>query len=287
MKKVVLICGLALAGAFTFAPVARVQAQIDMPAPSPTATLSQKIGLTNVTIAYSRPSAKGRKVFGDLVPFGELWRTGANAATKITFADEVTINNQKVPAGDYSLYTIPTASDWTIVLNKNTKNWGTDGYKQEEDVVRFTVKSEKSSNAVESFTMNIANNAMNSSDIELAWENTLVRFKVTAEVDSRVMEQIKAKTSPKKDAGTYYQAARYYFDTDKDLKQALEWVSKSVELEPERYWVVLLKANIQVKLKDYKGAVETAKKAKDLAAKDNDNGYVRMSQKIIDEYSKK
>ena len=287
MKKVVLICGLALAGAFTFAPVARVQAQIDMPAPSPTATLSQKIGLTNVTIAYSRPSAKGRKVFGDLVPFGELWRTGANAATKITFADEVTINNQKVPAGDYSLYTIPTASDWTIVLNKNTKNWGTDGYKQEEDVVRFTVKSEKSSNAVESFTMNIANNAMNSSDIELAWENTLVRFKVTAEVDSRVMEQIKAKTSPKKDAGTYYQAARYYFDTDKDLKQALEWVSKSVELEPERYWVVLLKANIQVKLKDYKGAVETAKKAKDLAAKDNDNGYVRMSQKITDEYSKK
>lgn len=287
MKKVVFACALAMAGVFCIVPTAQVKAQIDMPAPSPVATLSQKVGLTDVTIAYSRPSAKGRKVFGDLVAFGEMWRTGANAATKLTFADAVTINGQKVPAGSYSLYTIPTATDWTIVINKNTENWGTDGYKQEEDLLRFTVKSEKNTNAVETFTMGIANNTMNTSDIELSWENVIVRFKVTAEVDSRVMEQIKTKTSPKKDAGVYFQAARYYYETDRDLKQALEWVSKSIELESSRYWVVLLKANIQVKLKDFKGAVETAKKTKELAEKDGNKDYVRMADKIISDNSSK
>ena len=174
-----------------FVSVSVAFGQIQTPASSPTATISQKVGLTDVKIEYSRPNAKGRKVMGDLVPFnGEVWRTGANASTKISFSDDVTVGSTKLTKGTYALYTIPGAQQWTIILNKNTSLWGSDGYKAEEDAVRINVKPETVSPRVETFTMNLANTKDESGEVEVVWENTRVAFTFTMDTDKKVMASI-------------------------------------------------------------------------------------------------
>lgn len=184
MKK--LLFNLLAFGALTIFAAGGVQAQNDKPQPSPAATITQKIGLTEVTVNYSRPSARNRQIFGDLVPYGKPWRTGANAATTITFKDAMTVEGNKVPAGEYALYTIPGKNEWTVVLNKNTKLGGETGkYNNAEDVARFKVKPEQLPSEVETFTINFADLTTYGAVVELKWENTGVRFKVESNPDGK------------------------------------------------------------------------------------------------------
>jgi len=269
--------GMLVAGTF-------LQAQINTPQPSPLSTVTQKVGLTDVTISYSRPGAKQRKVFGDLVPFDKLWRTGANKATKISLSDSVTINKVKLPKGDYSLLTIPGQKEWTIILNKDAELSGTSGYDQSKDVTRFTVPS-STAPFTETFTINFANLTGTSADVEISWETTKVSFTVDANPDSKVMKSIQSSlTVP---PFNYYQAARYYYDTNRDMKQALEWINKSIDNGFETFWVLRQKSLIQAKLGDYAGAVATAERSLELAKKDGNDDYVKMNTESIAEWKSK
>ncbi|GIV32593.1 MAG: hypothetical protein KatS3mg031_0128 [Chitinophagales bacterium] len=261
-----------------------LRAQLDIPRPSPLGRLSQEVGLNEITIEYSRPGVKGRVIFGDLVPYGKLWRTGANAATKIILKDDAKFEGLDIPKGEYSLLTIPGETEWTIIINKDaTASVRT--YDQAKDQVRFKVKPQRINDKVETMTFLISNVKMDQADIELMWENTKVSFKMTTEVDSKVMKQIEEAMKGISPA-TYYRAASYYFETGKDLNKALEWVNKALESE-QKFWMLHTKAKIQAALGDYKGAIETAKKSKELAIKENNDDFVALNDKLIAELSKK
>jgi tetratricopeptide (TPR) repeat protein len=260
--------------------------QIDTPRPSPIGTVTQKTGLAEFTVTYSRPSAKGRKVFGDIVPFNEMWRFGANMATILKSNEEFSIQGNKIPAGEYSFFAIPGETEWTLILNKTAKMSGTSGYKQEEDALRFKVKPETTPYKTETFTIGFANIRDNAATIEVSWENTKVSFDVNVEYDAKVMKQIDdVMAGPS--AGAYNTAASYYFNNNKDMKKALEYVNKALEKGGDKYWILTLKAQIQASLMDYKGAVETANKAIVLAKADEDNSYVNSNTARIAEWTPK
>lgn len=264
-----------------------VFAQIDVPAPSPLSTIEQKVGLSNLAIEYSRPSVKGRKIFGDLVPMGEMWRWGANASTKFRTSDDITIEGHDVPAGEYALYAIPGESEWTIIIHKNTSYWGTGGdkYSTDEDLVRFQVKqNSKYPVATETMTFQFSDITSSGCAIEFLWENTQLKIKVETNVDKLVMKEIETKMKGVSSA-TYFQAARYYYDNDKDINKAYEWVKLSL-VDNEKFWMVRLQALIEAKMGDYKSAIATAKKSLELAKQANNQDYVRMNEKSIEEWSK-
>lgn len=282
MKNLLLVCGL-VAASFS------LQAQIKTPAPSPVCKMNQEVGLIKVDIEYSRPSARGRKVFGDVVQFGEMWRTGANASTKVTFSDEVIVGtDQKLPGKQYALYTIPGATEWTIIFYKETKFWGIPGedYKDEDVAAKFTVPVKSLKDPVETFTINLDNVRNSSADIVLTWENTKIVIPFRIDTDTKVMADIKAQMEGPS-ASTYYQAARYYFEEKKDMKQALEWVTKSLEKGGDKFWILQLKAKIQGELGKYSDAIATAQKSSELAMKENNTDYPRANDKLIAEWKKK
>ncbi len=262
------------------------EAQIKAPQPSPVCKISQAVGLTDIAIEYSRPSAKARKVFGGLVPFNELWRTGANASTKLTFSENVKIAGNDLPKGTYALYTIPSEKEWTIILHKNVTHWGVDDYKQEEDAFRFTVKPTMTSNNVETFTMQLDNLKNNACDIDLSWENTTVAIPVTFGTDEAMVAGIK-KALDGPSAGDYYTAARYYHEENKDPKQALEWVTKSLDKGGDKFWILRLKALLQAKTGDFSGAIATAEKSTELSKKEGNADYQRMNDASIKEWKNK
>ncbi len=263
------------------------QEKIQTPRPSPGVTLTQQIGVMEVTVKYSRPGIKDREIYGGLVPFGELWRTGANATTSFTFSDDVTIEGNKVPAGEYGLYTIPTTDEWTIIFNKNL-GWGTGAYKEEDDVARFTVKPEKMAHTVETFTIEFGNIKDNWAYVVLSWENTMVKFKIEFDVDSKVMAQIdKEMAAPEKThENNYYAAADYYYNHDKDLNKALAWVNKAIEKKADAFWMIRLKSQIQAKMGNYKDAIETAKLGMEAAKNAGNDQYVKFNQDAIAEWEK-
>ena len=227
-------------------------AQINMPAASPAATIEQRVGLTDITVKYSRPSIKGRKMFGETLPYGTPWRTGANNSTIIKFDDDVTVEGNKVPKGEYALYTIPTATEWTVVLNKNTKLGGnTQDYKEADDVARFKVKPTKTATKTETLTINFADLTPATANLEILWENTLVKFKIVTEVDSKVMAQIQEKVVGGQNVtpDLYAAAAVYYFENNKDQKLALDWIKKANEKDP-KFWNMHTQAKIKAKNKD-------------------------------------
>lgn len=266
----------------------QVSAQLSMPAPSPMGTVTQRVGLTEMSVKYSRPSAKGRKIFGEVVSYGKGWRTGANQATVISFKDDVTVEGTKVAAGEYALYTIPTENEWTIVLNKNTKAGGNIGdYKEAEDVARFKVKPTKTEDRTETFTINFADLTPSTANLEMLWEKTSVKFKVTTEVESKVMAQIQEKVINGKDVAPdmYAAAAVYYNDNNKDPKQALEWIKKANEKDP-KFWNLHTQAKLEAKNKDYKNAIKSAEKSKELAKTAKNDDYVRMNDEKIAEWKK-
>ncbi len=253
------------------------------PAPSPLQTIKQNFGIGEVSLEYSRPSVKNRVIFGDVVPYGKMWRTGANASTKITIGEDTKIEGNAIPAGTYAIYTIPGAETWEIMFYKDlTLGGDVASYKKENEVLRITEKVTQLPNKVETFTINFADITYSVCNVEMQWEKTRVAFTISTEVDAKIMKNIETVMAPN-DRRPYYNAASYYYDNNKDMKQALEWVNKATELTPDAYWVWHLKAKIQLKLKDAKGAIETAEKSKALALKDNDDAYVKNNDKLIAE----
>ena len=241
----------ATAVAMLAAPAAH--AQITTPQASPKSTVMQRVGLTDITVVYSRPSAKARAIFGTVVPFGKRWRTGANATTSIKFSDDVTIEGKKVPAGEYGIYTIPNKAEWLVVLNKNTKlGADVDGFKDDQDVARFSVKPYKVASKVETFTIGFTDITPATANVAMEWEMTGAKFKVTADVESKVMAQIDEKITKNATpaAGDLASAAVYYYDNNKDLKQALAWMEKANAAEPTKFWNLNTDAKIRLKMKD-------------------------------------
>ncbi len=263
MKKIFLLATLFLA------LFASANAQIKTPQPSPGCKLSQDVGLIKVDVDYSRPSAKGRKIFGDLVPFGELWRTGANASTKVTLSDDGFVGGVALKKGTYALYTIPGEREWTIIFYTDVTLWGApDAAEFKEDLVaaKFMASVRPMRDLVESFTLNFSNLRSNGGDLELSWEYTKVVIPFTVDTDGKVMAAIKT-TMDGPAAGDFYGAARYYFDEKKDMAQALVWVDKSLEKGGDKFWILRLKANILAELGRYKEAIMVAEKSTELAKK--------------------
>lgn len=260
-------------------------AQIESPQPSPTATIKQKVGLTDVEITYSRPGVKDRVIFGDLEKYDVLWRTGANATTKVKFSDAVKVNGTGIPAGEYSLFTIPGKDEWTIVFNKNLTLWGTAGYKEEEDIARFNVKATKLNDKMETFTIDFSDFTFGGAKMYLKWENTMVAFQIETNATEQVEKQIKTQLIDGPSAGSYAAAARFYLENGKDLTQALTWMNKAVEKRPEAFWYVHQQAQILAKMGKNKEAIVAAEKSMKMAKenKDGDFGYVANNEKLIKE----
>ena len=252
---------------------------IKTPAPSPTQTIKQDFALSSIELNYSRPLAKGRKVFGDLVPFGKMWRTGANGATKVTFGEDVKVGGVAVKAGSYAIYSIPNADEWEIIINKGVNNGGLNGYKTEEDVARFKVKAMALPMTIESFTMMIGDVMPSSANIQILWEKTAVSIPVEANIDVSIMKQIDGAMNV--DNRPYFAAASYYFDAGKDMAKALEWANKAVDAQPKAYWIAHLKAKIQAKMGDKAGAKATALKSIELAKEGKNDDYVALNEKLI------
>jgi tetratricopeptide (TPR) repeat protein len=261
-----------------------LQAQIVVPDQSPFSTVTQKVGFSEIRIEYSRPSVRGRIIFGDLVPYGKVWRTGANAATKLYINEEITIqDNFKLFPGVYSLYTIPDKNEWTIIINKDPWLWGAFDYKANFDAIRFNVKPQPLKEQVETFTIQFANVCSNCSEIQMMWDFTKVSFRISTNAEEKVLGQIKTFTSnpEAKLAGEYYLASKYYLDTNRDLNQALEWANKALQYGPEAYWVIHTKAEILAKMGDYKAAIDAAQLSLDKAKAKSDDDYVRMNEREI------
>ena len=253
--------------------------QLKTPAPSPTQTVQQDFGISSIQLIYSRPSMKGRKIFGDLVPFNKVWRTGANAATRVKFADDVIFGGQPLKAGEYALYTVPKENEWEVIINKGSANWGTD-YKQEDDILRAKAKPVKLNDAVETFTMQFDNLKSNSADLKIMWEKTAVAVPITTDVDSKVMAQI--NNIMIKDNRPYFNAAMYYLDTNRDLNQAVAWFDKAIEQNPNAYWAYHQKANALAKLGKKEEAKQTANKSMELARTQKNDDYVRLNEKLLE-----
>jgi len=281
------------AGLALLATPQAIYAQISTPAASPKSTIQQRVGLTDITITYSRPSAKGRTIFGDstakvVVPYAKRWRTGANATTTIKFSDDVTVEGKKVEAGEYGLYTVPGKATWAIVLNKSTKQGAdVDGFKAADNVAIFTVKPYKTTSKVETFTMNFTDVTSASANVDMLWETTGVKFKVMTDVDPKVMAQIDEKVVKNASPSTndLAAAAVYYYDNNKDLKQALTWMQKANEKDP-KFWNVHTEAKIRMKMKDAKGAMTAAEQSRTLAQAAKNADYVKMNNDLIAEAKK-
>ena len=253
-------------------------AQVAMPAPSPTQSIKQAFGIGSLELTYSRPSIKGRKIYGDLVPYNKLWRTGANAATKLVLTEPLEIGGKKMDTGTYVLYTIPGIDSWEVILNKGLTNWGTDGYKETEDVARFKVDPLKMKNKMETFTMNFSNVGPEYCSLDIMWEKTIVSIPIKADFKDKVRAQIEAVM--KGDKKPYWQAAQFYNEYDKNLPKALENVTKAIEENDKAFWIWIYKARIQKELGDMAGAMVSSKKSLDLAKEAKNDDYVKLNQDL-------
>ena len=257
-------------------------AQVPMPQASPTATVSQNFGVGKITLVYSRPSIKGRTLFmenSDLAPVGKLWRTGANAATRLSFTDKVTFGGKDIDTGSYALYTIPGQSEWEIILNKDV-NSNTGNYKQSEDVARFKVPAENSSGLnVETFTMEFLNLKPESCDLTLIWGNTIVVIPITTNIKDKMRASIDAamKGSDK----PYWQAANFYYEYDKDYAKALDNVNHALETNKDAYYMYMLKARIQKAAGDNAGAKASAEKTIETATAAKNDDYIKQANDLL------
>lgn len=261
--------------------------QIQTPAPSPTAEYKQKVGLTDVMVQYSRPSAKGRTIFGAdknaIVPFGTIWRTGANSATKLSFGDDVKLGGQAVKKGDYALLTTPGATEWKIMLYPyESTNWGS--YPEKTPAVTIMAKPTKLASKVETFTIDLNDQQANLAHLDLIWEMTKVSVPLEVEVEKKVMANIE-RVMGGPTANDYFQAASYYHDNKKDLNQALAWIKKANEKDPQ-YWMLRREALILADLGRKPDAIAAATRSLEMAKKAKNDEYVRMNEASIAEWKK-
>ncbi len=253
--------------------------QLNLPSASPTQTVHQDFGLASINLSYSRPGMKGRKIFGDLVPFGKVWRTGANGPTIITFGDEVIIGGTKIPAGKYGLVTIPGTTTWTIIITKQLDINNPALYKSENDLAHVTAPVRHVTNTVETFTMQFDDVKQNTCLLNMQWENTEVALPIQTDIDTRVMEQIDTAIIGKKPP--YYAAAGYYFNNGKDLHKAEEWATKATEQQPDAYYMFYLLAQIEEKLGNKKGAIAAANKSIEIAKKVPNQDFITLNEKLL------
>ncbi|HEY0745039.1 MAG TPA: DUF2911 domain-containing protein [Chryseosolibacter sp.] len=261
-----------------------LQAQIITPDLSPFATLTQKIGFSELRVEYSRPSVRGRIIFGELVPYDHVWRVGANASTKIYVQEEMTIQDEyKLSPGVYALYAAPGKEEWTIIFSKDAWRWGHFGYSERFDAIRVKAKPQHLKEQVETFTIQFANVCASCAELQLLWDFTKVSLKMSTAVDDKVMADIKTFTSNPEGrmAGEYYISAKYYLDTGRDLKLALEWIDKALKYAPGAYYMTHTKAEIYAKMGNYKDAIETAELSIKEAKLKNDEDYVRINEAEI------
>lgn len=280
-----LFLAIALTTLFTY----NSQAQILIPQTSSRANNQQVIGLTNVKIDYARPGIKGRTVYGELVPYGKIWRTGANENTVIEFSTDVKFGNVDVKKGRYALYSLPKADNWEIILYKDINNWGLpEKWDDTKVVARANAKPESISRPVENFTIGFNNIDTNGADLELSWEKTIVAVKITVPTNEIAMKSIETTLAGPK-AGDYYEAAQYIYQSNGDLNKAIIWVNKSIDLSQNEtpFWYYRLKALIQSKLGDYRGAIDSANKSLEGAEKANNAEYIKSNTDSIREWSKK
>ncbi|WP_316793981.1 DUF2911 domain-containing protein [Pedobacter frigoris] len=263
----------------------QLQAQgLSMPQASTSQTITQSFGLGKMTLNYSRPNVKGRQVFGALAPYGEVWRTGANSATIITFSEDVKIEGQNLPAGEYGLFTIPGKTEWIIIFNKGSKQWGSYTYKESDDALRVKIKPTVLKDKVETFTIQLANVYPTSAQLQLLWDKTGININLGTEVDSKVMASIdQAMQGEKK---PYFQAAQYYYENGKDINKAMEWMNKADEGNTTAPWVKLWKGRVQLKMGDKKGAAATAEQGLKIATEINNAEYIRLNTALIAEAKK-
>lgn len=246
----------------------------DLPALSPLSKVEQRIGLTDIKVEYSRPSARGRRIFGDLVPYDEIWRTGANKSTKITFSGPVVLADQPVKAGSYSLFTIPHEGSWEVILNSNPDLNGAFDRKEAEDVLRTKVEV-AFGEPLETFTIGFANLGQDRGDLELAWSKLRVRIRITADATEQGQANIKEALA-RKDAGfsAYHRSASFFLDRGLNPKLALEYAQKSVSME-KKYWNTFTLAKAQANTGDLATAAHTAKEAIALAQAEGSMGAVK------------
>jgi hypothetical protein len=272
---------------FLLGTLSWLQAQIQTPAASPAAKVEQRIGLVDVSVEYSRPSVKGREIFGGLVPYDEIWRTGANAATKVTFSDDVTFGGVEVKKGSYALLTKPGKQSWTVLLYPhNNTDWTS--YKT-TDVVPISITAEVDNlpkgSHMESLMLAFDDLTNSSANFNIIWDNVIVSVPVKVKTDATVEASI-AKAMAGPSAQDYYSAGNYYFTEKKDMKQALEWVNKSIEMGNEKFWVLRTKSLIQHELGDDAGAMDSALRSMELAKEANNTEYIKLNEQSLTEWRK-
>lgn len=262
--------------------------QVQTPRASPLSKVEQKVGLADISISYYRPGKKDRTIFGDVVPFGELWRLGANENTKITCSENLIFGKDTLKAGTYAIFAKPNKDNWEVIFYTETSNWGTpDKFDDKKVALKVIAPVVNTNDVTETFTINFDNIQNASANLQFAWDKTKVNVPFTLNTKDKVLASIK-KTIDGPTANDYHAAATYYFQEKLDMKQALEWSTKAVEMRGETaYWMTRLKSQLQAANGDYKGAIETAKKSMAAAEKDGDQNYVKMNKASIEEWSKK
>lgn len=249
------------------------------PQPSTTQFIKQDLGIGSIELSYSRPGMKGRKIFGDLVPFDKVWRTGANSATTLTFSDSVTIGGVQIAPGKYGLLSIPGKEQWTLIISKQTDVTSPAAYKQESDVVRVNAKPSLLKDPMETFTMQFANVKSTSTDLQIMWDYMVVSLPITTNIESKVMAQINNVMN--NDNRPYFQAAMYYMETGKDLNQAVTWLDKAIAQNPDAFFIYHQKANALARLGKKAEAKAAAEKSMELARQAKNDDYVELNKKLL------
>ena len=250
------------------------------PQPSSTQSVVQDFGLGKISLVYSRPDVRGRKIFGGMEPYGKVWRTGANSATVIKFTDEVSMEGNKIPAGEYGLFSIPGENEWTIILSKQPKQWGAYNYKEADDFLRFKVKTEHLKALTETMTLAFSNVAATTCDLQMMWEHSGFTIHMTTDIDTKVMARIDSAMNT--DKKPYYEALIYYYNNNKDMDKALAWAT---ELEKDKnfppFVPKLWKARILLKKGDKAAAIATAQEGVKMATEMKTDEYVRLNNELI------
>lgn len=261
MKKILLL-SLVLIQSLTI--FAQEKIQIKLPPASPAASFVQDLGNTTIKVNYNRPLVRDRKIFGELVPFDQIWRTGASNATQFTISEDITFGGNKLKAGDYSLFPIPSKNEWTIIINTDTKLHGDSGYDEKKDIFRFKVPSEKANVFYETFTIEINDiNTKGEAFLKLMWENTMIRIPIKSKDDADIMALINQNLiiENKKETSLLFQAANYYYITKRNSKQAIEWLLEAEKIELDNFNFPFLRQKIANEMNDYPVAIDAAKKA--------------------------
>jgi hypothetical protein len=258
-------------------------AQISIPALSTSASIKQQIGLGKVTINYARPSLRGRELLGkDNIPFGKVWRLGANEATTIELTDSMLINGNSLAKGKYAMMAIPGATEWTIIVNSEPNQWGAYTYSDKKDVMRFNVKAEKLKQRIETLSFYFEDVTPEKSTLVFKWENISFQFAIEQKTDEIVMAEIKEKMAKEKiNYSTYMEAAEYYLYAKKDLNQALEWTKKLLETIKVSGFSYNLQAQIAQKLGNCALAISAAKSSIEITNKNGDAAANALSKSII------